>query len=62
MDQSIYYLSSLIVGFLTAFSNPQPFQKWNLLLDNYSYGAECFSFRMGIVAAQRLPSKNAGSF
>tara|TARA_B100000945_G_scaffold223844_1_gene180872 strand:+ start:98 stop:1096 length:999 start_codon:yes stop_codon:yes gene_type:complete len=65
LNGSVYLLlSSLIVGFLTAYSNPSGITKMEPFTGQLFYGAECFFLLdMGIVAAQRLPSlKKAGSF
>ncbi len=65
LNGSVYLLlSSLIVGFLTASSNPSGITKMEPFTGQLFYGAECFFLLdMGIVAAQRLPRlKNAGSF
>jgi hypothetical protein len=65
LNGSVYLLlSSLIVGFLTAFSNPAAISKMEPFTGQLFYGAECFFLLdMGIVAAQRLPRlKNAGSY
>ena len=57
-------LASLIIGFLTAFSNPLAIDKMKPFTHSLFYGVECFFLLdMGMVAAQRLPSlKKAGSF
>ena len=65
LNGSVYLLlSSLIVGFLTALSNPAAISKMEPFTGQLFYGAECFFLLdMGIVAAQRLPRlKNAGSY
>ena len=57
-------LASLIIGFLTALSNPLAIEKMKPFTHSLFYGVECFFLLdMGMVAAQRLPSlKKAGSF
>ena len=57
-------LASLIIGFLTAFSNPLAIEKMKPFTHSLFYGVECFFLLdMGMVAAQRLPIlKKAGSF
>ena len=57
-------LASLIIGFLTAFSNPLAVEKMKPFTHSLFYGVECFFLLdMGMVAAQRLPSlRKAGSF
>ncbi len=57
-------LASLIIGFLTALSNPLAVEKMKPFTHSLFYGVECFFLLdMGMVAAQRLPSlKKAGSF
>tara|TARA_Y100000589_G_scaffold108565_1_gene103198 strand:+ start:71 stop:1072 length:1002 start_codon:yes stop_codon:yes gene_type:complete len=57
-------LASLIIGFLTAFSNPLAIEKMKPFTHSLFYGVECFFLLdMGMVAAQRLPSlRKAGSF
>ena len=57
-------LASLIIGFLTALSNPSAIEKMKPFTHSLFYGVECFFLLdMGMVAAQRLPSlKKAGSF
>ena len=57
-------LASLIIGFLTALSNPLALEKMKPFTHSLFYGVECFFLLdMGMVAAQRLPSlKKAGSF
>ncbi len=57
-------LGSLLIGFITATSNPSTVVKMQPFTGKLFYGAECFFLLdMGIVAAQRLPSlKKAGSF
>ena len=57
-------LASLVIGFLTAFSNPLAVEKMKPFTHSLFYGVECFFLLdMGMVAAQRLPSlKKAGSF
>ena len=57
LNGSVYLLlSSLIVGFLTSFSNPANIAKMEPFTGRLFYGAECFFLLdMGIVAAQRLP-------
>ena len=65
LNGSVYLLlSSLIVGFLTALSNPSAVVKMEPFTGRLFYGAECFFLLdMGMVAAQRLPRlKNAGSY
>ena len=57
-------LASLIIGFLTALSNPLAIEKMKPFTHSLFYGVECFFLLdMGMVAAQRLPSlKKTGSF
>jgi len=57
-------LASLIIGFLTALSNPLAIEKMKPFTHSLFYGVECFFLLdMGMVAAQRLPSlRKAGSF
>ena len=57
-------LASLVIGFLTALSNPLAIEKMKPFTHSLFYGVECFFLLdMGMVAAQRLPSlKKAGSF
>ncbi len=57
-------LASLIIGFLTALSNPAALEKMKPFTHSLFYGVECFFLLdMGMVAAQRLPSlKKTGSF
>ena len=57
-------LASLIIGFLTALSNPLALEKMKPFTHSLFYGVECFFLLdMGMVAAQRLPSlKKTGSF
>ena len=57
-------LASLIIGFLTALSNPLAVEKMKPFTHSLFYGVECFFLLdMGMVAAQRLPSlKKTGSF
>jgi len=57
-------LASLLIGFLTAFSNPSAVEKMKPFTHSLFYGVECFFLLdMGMVAAQRLPSlRKAGSF
>ena len=57
-------LASLIIGFLTALSNPLAIEKMKPFTHSLFYGVECFFLLdMGMVAAQRLPIlKKAGSF
>ncbi len=57
-------LASLIIGFLTALTNPLAIEKMKPFTHSLFYGVECFFLLdMGMVAAQRLPSlKKAGSF
>ena len=57
-------LASLIIGFLTALTNPLALEKMKPFTHSLFYGVECFFLLdMGMVAAQRLPSlKKAGSF
>ena len=57
-------LTSLIIGFLTALSNPLAIEKMRPFTHSLFYGVECFFLLdMGMVAAQRLPSlKKTGSF
>tara|TARA_B100000073_G_C23714419_1_gene565398 strand:+ start:815 stop:1810 length:996 start_codon:yes stop_codon:yes gene_type:complete len=65
LNGSVYLLlGSLIIGFLTSYSNPSAIEKMRPFTHSLFYGAECFFLLdMGIVAAQRLPSlKKAGSF
>ena len=65
LNGSVYLLlSSLIIGFLIASTNPSGIEKMEPFTKDLFYGAECFFLLdMGIVAAQRLPSlKKAGSF
>ena len=64
LNGSVYLLlSSLIIGFLIASTNPAGIEKMEPFTKDLFYGAECFFLDMGIVAAQRLPSlKKAGSF
>ncbi len=65
LNGSAYLLmGSLLIGFLTASTNPDTLQKMEPFTGKLFYGAECFFLLdMGIVAAQRLPSlKRAGSF
>ena len=65
LNGSVYLLlSSLIIGFLIATTNPAGIEKMEPFTKDLFYGAECFFLLdMGIVAAQRLPSlKKAGSF
>tara|TARA_Y100001968_G_scaffold323436_1_gene361113 strand:- start:903 stop:1898 length:996 start_codon:yes stop_codon:yes gene_type:complete len=62
---SAYLLvGSLIIGFITASSNPDLLIKMQPFTGKLFYGVECFFLLdMGIVAAQRLPSlQKAGSF
>jgi len=65
LNGSVFLLiASLIIGFLTAFSNPLAIDKMKPFTHSLFYGVECFFLLdMGMVAAQRLPSlKKAGSF
>ena len=65
LNGSVYLLlSSLIIGFIIASTNPSGIEKMEPFTKDLFYGAECFFLLdMGIVAAQRLPSlKSAGSF
>tara|TARA_Y100001970_G_C14256807_1_gene876133 strand:- start:2117 stop:3130 length:1014 start_codon:yes stop_codon:yes gene_type:complete len=65
LNGSVYLLlGSLLIGFLTATSNPSGILKMEPFTNELFYGAECFFLLdMGIVAAQRLPRlKSAGSF
>ena len=57
-------LASLIIGFLTALTNPLAIEKMKPFTHSLFYGVECFFLLdMGMVAAQRLPIlKKAGSF
>ncbi len=65
LNGSVYLLiTSLVIGFLTATSNPLAIEKMYPFTHSIFYGVECFFLLdMGMVAAQRLPSlKKAGSF
>ena len=65
LNGSAYLLvGSLLIGFITASSNPAVLIKMQPFTGKLFYGVECFFLLdMGIVAAQRLPSlKKAGSF
>ncbi len=65
LNGSVFLLiASLIIGFLTAFSNPLALEKMKPFTHSLFYGVECFFLLdMGMVAAQRLPSlRKAGSY
>jgi len=65
LNGSVYLLlASLVIGFLTSYTNPSAIEKMYPFTHSLFYGVECFFLLdMGMVAAQRLPSlKKAGSF
>ena len=65
LNGSVYLLlTSLVIGFLTSYTNPLAIQKMYPFTHSLFYGVECFFLLdMGMVAAQRIPSlKKAGSF
>ena len=65
LNGSVYLLlASLVIGFLTSYTNPSAITKMYPFTHSLFYGVECFFLLdMGMVAAQRLPSlKKAGSF
>ena len=65
LNGSVYLLlTSLVIGFLTSYTNPLAIEKMYPFTHSLFYGVECFFLLdMGMVAAQRIPSlKKAGSF